>query len=76
MPHLDSVSFIGNVHLSKPIGDITGLSKEQTGKLNLENSFLECISPKLSTFINMEHFDGYVALIRGASFPYIISETK
>lgn len=76
MPHLDSVSFVANVHLSKPIGEITGLSKEQIGKLNLGNSFLECISPKLFTFINMEHFDVYVALIRGASFPCTISETK
>lgn len=76
VPHLDSVSFVANVYLSKPIGEITGLSKEQIGKLNLENSLLECISPKLSTFINMEHFDVYVALIRGASFPYNISETK
>lgn len=74
--HLDSVSFVANVHLSKPIGEITGLSKEQIGKLNLENSFLECISLKLSTFINMEYFDVYVALIREASFPYSISETK
>lgn len=68
---LRTSSFVANVYLSKPTGEIKGLNKERIDKLNIEKNFFEYINLKLSILKNMEYFHVYVALTRGEVFHFL-----